>query len=246
VKPERFERRAPRDVWAKPDRPRRATMTNNISLPQSPVVNHGGVEFANLDEHHYVRADGEWVCISKADYNMIVGRVQAEPMIELRVKRECSWLKFWLYNGIMSWIEVPLATLVDPGEWSMLYEVSFPEFGPERLVAQDPEPDLNHPFAFVDGKDSKGYFIRVHGDGDETTWVRISKADWERCRTLFHSNHDDDPEGEFYNYTTIAGVVATDAYNVVRVNVNPMGERGEIEFYLADAAQEIEAEQAAA
>jgi len=220
-------------------------MTNNISLPQTAVVNHCGVEFANVDDNHFVRADGEWVCISKADYNMVVGRVQAEPTIELRVKREGSWLKFWLYNGIMSWIEVPLATLVDPGEWSMLYEVSFPEFGPERLVAQDPEPELNHPFAFVDGKDSKGHFIRIHGDGDETTWVRISKKMWDLCMKLFHSCEEDDPEGEFYNYVTIAGVVANDEYNVVRVQVNPMGERGEIEFYLADAAPEIEEGRAA-
>ncbi len=58
-------------------------MTNNISIPQSAVVNHGGVEFANVGERHYVRAEGEWVCISKADYNMIVGRIQIEPNVKL-------------------------------------------------------------------------------------------------------------------------------------------------------------------
>ena len=220
--------------------------TNNISLPQSAVVNHSGVEFANVGEHHFVRAEGEWVCISKADYNMVVGRVQAEPTIELRVKRQCNWLKFWLYNGIMSWIEVPLATLIDPGDWSMLYEVSFPEFGPERLVAQDPEPELNHPFAFVDGKDSKGYFIRAFGEKEgEATWVRISKEAWDLCMRLFHSNLDDDPEGEFYNYAIIAGVVANDEYNRVLVDVNPMGERGEIEFHVrADTEAVVEEGQA--
>ncbi len=207
--------------------------TNNISLPQSAVVNHGGVEFASIGEHHFVRAEGEWVCISKADYNMVVGRVQAEPEVALSVKRQSEWLKFWLFNGIMSWIEVPLAPLIEPENWQMVREVSFPEFSPETLVAQDPEPELNHPFAFVDADGTKGYFIRAYGEKEgETTWVRISKSHWDLCMKLFHSNEEDDPKQEFYGYMTISGVVANDEYNRVLVDVDPMGERGEIEFHV--------------
>jgi hypothetical protein len=205
--------------------------SNNIPVPTSNITSHGGVEFATYDSRHLVRCEGEWVCLSEADFNMVIGRVQAEPAIELSVKRTGAWLKFWLWNGKMSWIEVPLACFLDPGNWSMTDEVSFPEFGPERLVAQDPEPELYHPFAFVDSKGSKGYFIRATDEGEEV-WVRISKEHWDQCMRLFHSNAEDDPEGEFYNYATIWGVVANDEYRVVFVDVNPMGERGEIEFYV--------------
>ncbi len=204
---------------------------NNINPSESSVTNHAGVEFATEHGRHYVRAEGEWVCISNADYNMIVGRVRAEPNVRLSAKRQGERVKFWLFNGIMSWIEVPLVPLIDPGNWQMVREVSFPEFDPEVLVAQDPEPELHHPFAFVDAGRSQGYFVRAYDDGGEV-WVRLSKDYWDQAMRLFHSNEDDDPEGEFYDAVTIWGVVANDEYRLVFLDVNPMGERGEIEFHV--------------
>ena len=58
---------------------------------------------------------------------------------------------------------------------------------------------------------------------------------------LFHSRPEDVPDVEFDGYMTIAGVIANDEYNRVLVDVNPMGERGEIEFYIRDLAEEEQA-----
>ena len=205
--------------------------SSNIPAPTSTIECHGGVEFAEYDGSYLVHCEGEWVCISEADRHMIVGRVQAEQSVELSVKRTGAWLKFWFWNGKKSWLEVPLACFLDPGYWSMTDAVTIPDFDPERHVAQDPEPELHHPFAFVDSERSRGYFVRAHGEGEDV-WVRVSKECWNQCMRLFHSNVEDDPDGEFYGHQTIWGVVANDEYRLVFLDVNPMGECGEIEFHV--------------
>ncbi len=131
----------------------------------------------------------------------------------------------------MSWIEVPLACFLDTGHWSMTDEVTFPDFSPERHVAQDPMPEVWHPFAVVDSGGSKGYFVRAYDDGGEV-WVRISKDYWNQAMRLYQSNEEDDPKGEFYVDSTIWGVVANEEYRIVFLYVDPMGERGEIEFHV--------------
>jgi hypothetical protein len=197
---------------------------NHITLPECAITTHGGVEFGVHDGRHFVRCEGTWCRIAEADYNMILARHRANPTHRLYVSPKWDWwLTFSCYDGQMRRIEVPIISLIDPDNWSMTSEVTFPDFSPERLIAQDPEPELCHPFAFVDSGRSKGYFIRGGANGEEV-WARISKEDWDRALELFHGNDED---GD-YHETGFPGVLANDEYRCVFVDVNPCSERGEV------------------
>lgn len=216
-------------------------MTNTISLPESAITRHGVVEFGIDGDHRLVRCEEAWYRIAEADYGAVLARRQADPTCDLRVRRTSDcWLTFYIWDGRMMRIEVPILCLIDADNWSMTNEVTIPEFSPERLVAQDPDPELTHPFAFVEKEDAKGYFVRGEADGEEV-WVRISKEHWDLATLLFHSNEEDDPEGLFYRDTTFPGVVANDEYRRVLVDVDPCGERGEVWVKVRYCAAEADA-----
>ncbi len=133
----------------------------------------------------------------------------------------------------------PHRFLSKPTEWCMTTKVVFPEFGPDRCIARDPEPELQHPFAFVESLGgAKGYFIRGWRDRDlggmllselpneEEVWARISKEDWDRALELFHGNDEDGDEA--YHETIVEGVLANFEFQRVHVILDPMTERGEL------------------
>ncbi len=112
--------------------------------------------------------------------------------------------------------------LCDRSEWCMTTQVVFPEFSPDHHIAQDPEPELHHPFAFVETRSgAKGYFIT-----DGTDWARVSKEDWDHARDLFHSNEEDD--GPLHD-KEVEGVLANFEFQRVTVELVPGYERGELE-----------------
>ncbi|MCK6445981.1 MAG: hypothetical protein L6Q99_06270 [Planctomycetes bacterium] len=127
--------------------------------------------------------------------------------------------------------------------WRPYTSVQFPKFSDEHYTARDPHPELYHPFAYaVNSTGGIGFFIRGWRERnlagclltelpeEEEVWVRISKEDWDRARDLFYGGEDYAEED--YRETFVEGVLANFEFQRVRVRLNPMFERGEIEVHV--------------